>query len=179
MKDNNNVDWQQIVASVTAEYQNLPVTEKQWIAERLSIIEALQQQLDDMFVAVSGEELCARCLGACCGSGRYHLTLVNLLSCLATGTVPEPDFSQDCPFMARHGCQLTVGCRPYNCVTFICDIIEDQMSREQYERFYETERQLRKLYLAFAKRYQGAALTGLLLCYQRLNGRSFFSPSFS
>ncbi len=168
-------DWQQIVAAVTREYGQLSGPEKEWIATSLGEIEGLQQQLDALFVAAAGDDLCARCRGACCGCGHNHMTLVNLLSCLQRDDLPQPDFTRGCPFMGDCGCLLRAGSRPFNCVTFICDTIEEQMSLGQCDLFYSLERQLRTLYRAFTERYRGAAMTGLLLHYRRLRGDSFFS----
>jgi hypothetical protein len=36
--------------------------------------------------------------------------------------------------------------RPYNCVTFICERIEELLDPPEKERFYAVERELRALY---------------------------------
>lgn len=78
--------------------------------------------------------------------------------------------------MGAQGCRLTVSCRPYNCISFICDTIEDSLLPQQKNHFYHLENQLRSIYRDFSEHYQGAAMTGLLLQQQRLDGQSFFAP---
>lgn len=168
--------WQQLIRQVESEYQKLPDEEKFWIAEQLGQIEMLQQQLDRLFARGQGEQTCATCLGGCCGHGHNHMTLANLLSFLQRGEQPpKADFSRTCPFLAVTGCLLPVSRRPYNCISFVCDIIEENLMPVDVARFYASERQLRDLYLQFAERYAGAALTGLLIQAQRLGSKAFFS----
>jgi len=168
--------WSQIVARVAAEYRTLPDSEKDWIGVRLDRIEELQRQLQQLFDGADGVQSCRDCAGECCSKGHNHMTLVNLLGFIRDDRVPPtPDFSQTCPFLGASGCLLAVAQRPYNCISFVCDRIETELSAAELERFYTLEAQLRALYLEFAQRYLGAAMTGLLLQEQRLDGRSFFS----
>ncbi|MCW8860210.1 MAG: hypothetical protein OQK50_04220 [Deltaproteobacteria bacterium] len=53
--------WQKIQAQVFDEYRQLPESEKQWIAERSGKIEALQQQLNELFHAGNGVAVFLRC----------------------------------------------------------------------------------------------------------------------
>ncbi len=176
MEENRSLRWQQIVARVAAEYQLLPELEKQWIAERIEKIAHLQRQLNQLFEQGSGVKSCCVCEGDCCAKGHNHMTLVNLLSFIQHHKLPpDADFSRSCPFLSSQGCLLPIDSRPYNCVSFICDTIEDALSESETLRFYALEKQLRGLYLDFASRYPGAAMTGLLLQDQRLSGRPFFA----
>ncbi|MFO7765295.1 MAG: hypothetical protein R6V33_02550 [Pelovirga sp.] len=168
--------WAQIVTEVVSQYQTLESAEKVWLQPMLHEIAALQQQLDRLFMTAAGEQHCARCAGDCCSAGHHHMTLVNLLQYISRQEQPpEPDFNLCCPFLADRGCVLPAARRPYNCISFICDIIESSLKAEQVTEFYRLEGRLRQLYLAVARRYQGAAMTGLLLQYGRLQGHSFFS----
>lgn len=167
--------WDQIVSEVRQQYQTLGQDEKNWLRPRLHDIADLQQQLNSLFVAAAGEQHCAHCAGGCCGSGHHHVTLVNLLQYVSRQEQPPvPDFRRSCPFLGHQGCLLPVDRRPYNCISFICDIVESSLDVEQVKEFYQLEARLRQMYLAVARRYQGAAMTGLLLQYSRLHGRSFF-----
>lgn len=169
MTDNNRtLVWQQVIERVSVEYRSLPQSEKEWIGERLDRIEQLQAELDRLFQVAEGERICCLCQGDCCAKGHNHMTLVNLLSLVRQGVdVPVADFSRTCPFLGDRGCVLAVAARPYNCITFICDSIEDALDTEQRRRFYEIDRQLRALYQEFVQRYRAAAMTGLLIWAQR------------
>ncbi|MBD1400626.1 hypothetical protein [Pelovirga terrestris] len=167
--------WQQIVTEVQEHYQNLGQDEKDWLSPKLSAIADLQGRLNDLFVTADGEHHCRACAGGCCHAGHNHMTLVNLLHYVARQQpLPAPDFRQSCPFLGAQGCLLPPSRRPYNCISFNCDIIESCWSDADLKQFYRIESELRRHYLTLARRYAGAAMTGLLLQYARLQGRSFF-----
>ncbi len=174
MTEERSRRWAQIVDQVVTEYQALAESEKDWIAVRLEQIGRLQGELQQLFYLGNGAEHCCSCLGECCHKGHNHMTLVNLLAYLAAGErPPQPDFTRTCPFLSASGCLLDEARRPYNCVTFICDMIEDSLSAEQVESFYQLDRQLRELYQQFSLRYAGAGMSGLLLQQRRLDGKPF------
>ena len=176
MDNNRTTRWQQIVAQIAAEYRLLAAEEKDWINPRLDQIQRLQRELQDLFEHADGSDHCRECEGDCCARGHHHMTLVNLLGFLRRNDLPpEADFTQTCPFLSWKGCLLPVSTRPYNCVSFICDKIENDLKPQELESFYQLEKQLRALYHEFSERYLGAAMTGLLLQDQRLVGRSFFT----
>jgi hypothetical protein len=167
--------WQQIVTEVQDQYQNLGQDEKNWLIPRLETIADLQRQLNNLFEKAGGKGHCRECAGGCCHAGHNHMTLVNLLQYVYhQQPLPAADFQQSCPFLGAEGCLLPVSRRPYNCISFNCDIIESSLSCADLNQFYRLEGELRQLYLAVARRYAGAAMTGLLLQYERLRERSFF-----
>lgn len=166
--------WQQLCQQLANEYRQLAGDEKRWIAERLAAIAETQRGLEELFRQVDGAQACAGCGGDCCAKGHNHMTLANLLAFLqADEVLPRADFSQTCPFLAQAGCRLAVDRRPYNCISFVCDRIENVLMPEDVERFYRLEKHLRGLYLQFAERYAGGGLTGLLLQAERLAGTAF------
>jgi len=167
--------WDDIVRQVGREYQALPATERTWISLALVRIATLQVELDGLFCGASGEGLCADCAGACCAKGHNHATLTTLLMFLDRDVAPPAaDFTRTCPWLGEQGCVLAADSRPYNCITFVCDKIEQRLTAAELHRFYQLDRELRACYQAFADRYPGAGMTGLLLRAARLEGRSFF-----
>ena len=161
--------WNAIVTRVEEEWQKLPAEEKAWAVGHLRDLIRLQEQLHALFLAVGGAESCRACDGECCGHGRFHPTLVNLLACLLTGhPVPRPDFARLCPYIDVSGCQFPPGLRPYNCISFLCEAVEDQLDPEAKGAFYRLEGEIRTLYELFAARYTGAGLRGLLIRGQLL-----------
>ena len=166
--------WNNLVTRIESEYNALPAAEKRWIRTHLNEIAQCQRQLHELFLAGDGALHCSRCQGDCCAKGHNHMTLANLLSFLDGGrSLPPADFAATCPFLSATGCRLEVEERPYNCVTFICDKIEDSLTAAEKQSFYALDRRLRALYDRFGERYQGAAMTGLLLQEQRLAGLPF------
>ncbi len=166
--------WQRTIKRIEQEVAALNDLERDWLSPHLAEIGRLQRQLHELFEAGDGGRLCAECLGACCERGRNHLTLANVLSHLLSGQqVPEPDFSRTCPFLGPAGCLLEVEGRPFNCVTFICDAIEDRLAPAMREDFYRLEKELRSHYLALDKRFAGSSLRGLLIRAERLGEKAF------
>lgn len=174
MHEERSQRWQQIINQVAAEYRNLPESEKNWIVPQLQKIAELQQRLNQLFEQGSGLQSCAGCLGECCAKGHNHMTLANLLGYLQHDALPPvADFSHTCPFLGEQGCLLSIERRPYNCISFVCDIIESSLTLAGVDEFYVLEQQLRSVYLQFAERYRGGGMTGLLLQAERLQGYSF------
>jgi len=168
--------WRQTLARVRRELSQLPGTEKRWLQENLAHIQALQRQIHSYFQAADGDRLCAACSGACCEKGRHHLTLVNLLGfLLADEAPPQPDFTSTCPFLGPTGCRLDIGRRPFNCITFNCELVENALSKKQQDEFYRLEQRLRTCYELFDQRYAGSSLRGLLIRAERLGGGSFLA----
>ncbi len=168
--------WARIVALVTQEVATLPDSERQWISQKLSRIAALQSAMHALFEAADGASLCRSCLGQCCGCGTNHLTLANLLAFVAAGEEPPaPDFTRTCPWLGDEGCLLEVARRPYNCVSFLCEPIEDRLAPATRDDFYRLEKELRALYLQFDARYAGSSLRGIFIRAERLGGAPFLS----
>ncbi len=166
--------WQELVAQIQAEYQQLAPREKSWIRTACARIESLQNQLDQLFRSGDGLAQCRTCRGDCCALGHNHLTLANLLLFLTQEIeLPVLDFSSTCPLLGARGCQLSAARRPYNCISFLCDRIEDQLQKTEVEQFYRLEKELRTLYHSFASRYAGGGMSGLLVVAQRLQGRAY------
>lgn len=166
--------WRSALGAVAKELPRLAAAERAWMAEQLVQIGRCQQQLQDLFAGAGGAGVCQTCAGACCERGTHHLTLVNLLAYLLAGKQPPtPDFARTCPFLGDAGCLLPATHRPFNCVTFICEPVEEGLSPAGREVFWALERRLRALYEAFDGRYAGSSLRGLLIRAERLGGRAF------
>ena len=136
---------------------------------RLAVIADIQTALDELFRAAGGVDACTGCDGACCGCGRHHVTLTNVLAYLVAGEdPPAPDFSRSCPYLDAEGCRLPVARRPYNCITFFCEILDSRLDGAARERLHALDAQLRNEYLRVAERYPAAGLRGLWISLGRL-----------
>lgn len=166
--------WDRLVKQVATEYRQLDDKERNWIRQACEQISHLQQQLDALFCRADGLRQCRDCRGDCCALGHNHLTLANLLIFLdAEIEPPSLDFGATCPLLGPAGCAVPAAQRPYNCISFLCDRIEDQLDPAGVAEFYRLERALRDCYRAFAARYTGGSMSGLLLAARRLDGRPF------
>lgn len=165
-------DWHSLLRVMRLEMASLSTPDRQWLQQRLASISALQNALDALFLQAGGQDACRGCDGACCGCGRHHLTLTNLFGYLLDGADPPvPDFSQPCPFLGATGCRLPVPRRPYNCITFFCETLEDRLTGEERLRLRELDGRLRREYERIATRFPLASLRGLWIALERHGGR--------
>jgi hypothetical protein len=172
--------WRSILAGLSGEVALLPQAERRWMTARLARIGRLQKRLHHLFVVANGPELCRLCQGGCCGCGRNHMTLVNLLPfLLADEAPPAADFHRTCPYAGDQGCLLEPSRRPFNCVIFLCDQVEAALAEDQRHLFSALEARLRFLYLEFDRRYAGASLRGIFIRSQALGGAPFLRPPAS
>ena len=176
--DLDTLNWPDFLRQVRCEFKQLPGPDQAWLQARLQEIADLQGVLDQLFSALDGLDVCYACHGACCGSGRHYLTLTNLLGSLLAGVdPPPPDFARSCPFLGETGCLLAVNYRPYNCITFFCEQLDDRMTPEQRQLLANTDQALRAEYLAIAERFPLAGMRGLWLSLERLGSQSIFRRS--
>lgn len=162
-------DWPKLLQKLRDELVALGESDRQWLRQRLASIAAIQLDLDHLFQAAGGARSCAECDGACCGCGRHHLTLTNLLAYLLAGEAPPvPDLSKTCPYLGESGCLLPVDRRPYNCITFFCEHLEANLSAADRQQLRLLDRQLRQEYLCLAERYPAASLRGLWIALERI-----------
>ena len=62
--------------------------------------------------------------------------------------------------------------RPYNCITFFCEVLDDQLDSVDREQLRTLDHQLRREYQRVAKRYPAASLRGLWIALERVgNGQ--------
>jgi hypothetical protein len=176
--NNHLPDWPALLLKIKLELDALGHAETLWLKERLAAIAVLQRALDELFCKADGKGACAGCDGACCGCGRHHVTLTNLLAYLLEGeTPPSPDFSRTCPYLGERGCLLTVDRRPYNCITFFCETLEDQLDAEDCAHLRTLDRRLRNEYQLIAERYPAATLRGLWIALQRVGDGALLSST--
>jgi hypothetical protein len=161
--------WFALLSKIKAELAALDEADKQWLHDRIAVIGALQRELDNLFRVAGGTIACADCAGTCCGCGRHHITLTNLLSYLIEGEdPPPPDFAKTCPYLGENGCCLPVARRPYNCITFFCEQLEENLDDEKRRRLRELDQSLREAYQAIEDRYRAASLRGIWIALERI-----------
>ena len=170
--------WAETLSRVRRELAALPAAERAWLGEQTTRIAQLQEELNEVFVAVDGPRICRDCLGDCCSRAKHHVTLSNLLGYLLAGEdPPQPDFTRPCPQLGPAGCQLPVASRPFNCIIFLCEAIDRELSVEQRQAFARIESELRQVYHAVAARCPGASLRGLLIAAARRRERPLLTNS--
>lgn len=165
--------WSKIVSRLQREVAALPDDEIAWMTSRLAAIALLQDELHHCARISGSETLCAGCVEHCCGQGKNHFGLPNLLFYLFEGEEIPADFNAPCPQLGPTGCFFPASRRPFNCITFNCERVEAQMPPAQRQRLVTLETALRALYESFAHRYAGASPHGLLIRAETLGSRPF------
>lgn len=165
--------WSKLVTALQCEVASLDQGEKGWISARLAAISLLQEELHACVQACGSESLCACCPEHCCGQGKNHSGLVNLLFYLMANEELVGDFSAPCPQLGPAGCLFPPARRPFNCITFNCERVEERLPAAARQRLVLLETALRALYESFAHRYAGAGAQGLLLRAETLGARPF------
>jgi hypothetical protein len=168
--------WQQAVAQTTRKFSLFDPQMRQNCCSILETVVHLKEQLCRFAEGVGGADICSQCGGACCVRGKYHFTIADLLVFLCRQIpLPLPEFSRfpDCPWLREAGCQLPAGLRPFTCVVFNCELIEDRMTEERLETFYQLERQLRDCYADLGTLMGERPIASLLCTIER---RSAIAP---
>ena len=167
--------WAAATASVQAEYAALPPMLKQEAARLLTEIGMLKQRSASL--AAAGE-FCEACRGLCCGFGRHHFSVVDLLAYLvAERQLFEPHFENPlCPYHNGRGCVMEPALRPFNCTIFICEQVDACLAASVKLELAEIEKQLRSLYSQLGQLLGNRFENGLLITYERsrLSGERLF-----
>lgn len=140
--------WDRGVAAVREAYAALSPRLKDRLNECATAIRSCKKTLHLIGEGAGAGKICARCGGECCNLGKNHLTVVDLLVYFNEGkTIFTPAFERSiCPYLGEKGCRMGPEYRPYNCVTFVCERVEDLLAPLEKERYYVIENELRGLY---------------------------------
>jgi len=157
--------WQDGVRGVGAVFAALPEPDRERLRCRAKAMVALKEAMQELVAMVDAASHCAGCGGACCVCGKYHFTAVDLLVYLATGApLFAPRFDNGlCPYLGEARCLIEPGYRPFNCITFNCELIEDQLPPDEVSRFYLMERELRSSYGEIRSLFPAKTMHGPLL----------------
>lgn len=167
--------WERAVAVAGGEYEHLSDPLKKQV---LVIGESIRQVKREIYALAGGAAIiktCVACGGLCCEKGKYHFSVIDLLMYLSSGKeLFIPSFRETpCPFLGEEGCLMDPAYRPFTCITFHCERLEDLLSPADLERIHHLERSLRKLCQKLETLFGGRLMQGLLLsCARYLHGES-------
>ena len=157
--------WHEGVLRVTVAFSKLSQPDLGRLKAYGSLMLEQKRAMQALVAQVDAGSHCAGCGGACCMSGKYHFTAVDLLVYLATGErLFAPLFDNGlCPNLGEAGCLMAPGYRPFNCITFNCDLIEDLLPVDEVSRFYRLEKELRVTYAGIRSLFPDNSMDGALL----------------
>jgi hypothetical protein len=167
MESGNNFEeqWREGVRRVTLAYRELPEPLLGELHRLCATLRETRAAMQALVARVDAAVHCAGCGGECCVKGKYHFTRADLLVYLAAGeTLFEPLFGNGlCPYLGSRGCLIPPDYRPFNCITFNCELIEDLLTEEELASFYRMERELRGGYAGIRALFPEQAMHGALL----------------
>ncbi|MBT1076432.1 hypothetical protein [Geobacter grbiciae] len=145
---NDRERWDCAIAAVSADYAALPSALQGEVKALATAIREARRELHSLAQEMGSGAICASCGGQCCLRGKYHVTVADILVFLAEGELLfTPRFNRDvCPYLDDYGCMMAPSLRPFPCITFNCERIEELWEPERIAAFYRRERQLRALY---------------------------------
>lgn len=147
---NDSEAWHRGVERVAAAFGKLPPASRQAIGKIAAAMVADKERMHSLLSGPQGESTCGDCGGACCRSGKYHVSVADVLVYHALErSLFLPDFhSGGCPFLAPDGCVMPPGFRPFSCITFACDALEDEVGEQRADEARQCESALRAHYRA-------------------------------
>lgn len=165
--------WDLGVDAVLREYSGLSPELKTKVSSFSAAIKSCKSQIHLIAEVAGAAEICALCNGECCKSGKNHFRGVELIVYLNDGReLFTPCFEREiCPFLGESGCLMEPEYRPYNCITFICERVEDQLGPPQKERYYTLALDLRDLYREMEQLLDNRFRCSLLSVYERQQPR--------
>ena len=161
--------WHRGVVALKEEYGSLAAGLRDELRRYVGRIKALKRSLFLVSQAAGSLEICRICQGDCCNGGKNHVTVVDLLVYLSDGKEPfTPRFEREiCPYLGKHGCLMAPEYRPYNCITFICERVEDGLGPVEKMGLQEKEKELRSLYDNLERLFDNSFRYGFLRSFER------------
>jgi hypothetical protein len=157
--------WHDAVCRVSRAFERLPGAERGRVERLCRLMMEQKGGMQALVARVDAASHCAGCGGACCVTGKYHFTPVDLLVYLVSSQqLFQPLFGNGlCPYLGATGCLMQPEFRPFNCITFNCEVIEERLTDEELARFYRFERELRQNYQEIRSIFPGRCIDGSLL----------------
>jgi hypothetical protein len=159
--------WDRAVEATSRMYDGLPPETRARLDLLITRIMGLKEALVERVLAAGSLSICRACAGACCRSGRYHVSALDLLafrSCEAEPVAPDFGTAPSCPYGGPEGCRMSPPFRPMTCVVFNCDLVEALMGQEDSAALYTDETLLRDA-IVRASRLTGQRLDRPLLLW--------------
>ena len=160
--------WAAAVSVVCREYGELCDNVRAELAGMVSALRLEKRELHSLTADIGAERYCADCGGACCRTGKYHFSVVDLLVFLSGGEeIVKPSFQADCcPYMGKEGCQMEPSLRPFPCITFCCEELHALMAPDVAERLAVLEKGVRACYHWIEELFGRPLMKSLLIAYE-------------
>jgi hypothetical protein len=157
--------WNLGVLHLKALHSDFTPGREQEMADLLVRYRQTKESLAAAVAETDASGICCKCGGECCLNGKYRLNVFDTLAHIAAKFPVPVNFSQKpiCPYGSHAGCSMEPGLRPADCITFICDAIDQKLSLPSRLIFDAAEQELREC-VELASRLVGEPLgTPLML----------------
>lgn len=160
--------WADALRVVRQEYDGLWDEVRTALAQMAGELRLQKRELHSLAADMGAERLCAECRGACCRTGKYHFSVVDLLVFLSGGEeIVKPSFQADCcPYMGKECCQMEPSLRPFPCITFCCEELHALMAPDVAERLAVLEKGVRACYHWIEELFGRPLMKSLLIAYE-------------
>ncbi len=140
--------WYIGVARVRQTFEALSPLSRDRLRMQAAAIKSRKETLQLIAEGADAGHICRACRGECCKGGKSHVTAVDLLVYFSEEKeIFTPCFDEGtCSCLGEEGCLMAPAYRPFNCITFICERVDELLRDGERRRFYGVERELRALY---------------------------------
>jgi len=164
--------WADALRVVRQEYGELRGDVRTALAEMTDELRREKREMHSLTADMGAERLCAACRGACCRTGKYHFSVVDLLVFLSGGEeIVKPSFQAGCcPFMGTEGCQMDPSLRPFPCITFCCEELHALMAPAVAHQLAVLEKAVRACYHRIEGLFGKPLMKSLLIAHEKYLG---------
>jgi hypothetical protein len=140
--------WDRGVELLSEKYKRMSPAARERISGIAIAIRSCKSMLHQIVEGAGAAVFCAECAGECCRSGKNHVRGADVIVYLDSGRpLFHPNFDAPvCPYLDSCGCLMEPEFRPYCCITFICDQVEERLASHEREALLGLENRLRSLY---------------------------------
>lgn len=138
--------WDLGIARLECLFKDLSDDRMQALTALLERYRKAKEAYASVVAGVDAANICRECAGQCCRNGKYRINVLDALAGIASKKPMVTDFLQKplCPFGTEAGCTMAPGLRPADCILFVCDAIDRELSPQSRSVIAAEEQALRE-----------------------------------
>lgn len=158
--------WNLGIARLECLLKDLSDDRMQDLTELLDRYRKVKEAYAAVVAEVDAACICRQCAGQCCLNGKYRVNVLDALAGIFAKVPAVANFLQKplCPYGTEAGCTMGTGLRPADCILFVCDAIDRELSPQSRLILAAEEQALREC-IRMASRLTGGQLNSPLLLW--------------
>lgn len=158
--------WNLGIARLECLLKDLSDDRMQALTELLDRYRKAKEAYAAVVAGVGAAYVCRQCAGQCCLNGKYRVNVLDALVGISAKIPAVTDFLQKplCPYGTDAGCTMGPGLRPADCILFVCDAIDRELTQQSRLVLAAEERALREC-IRMASSLTGEQLQSPLLLW--------------